>query len=114
MGTLKNFKAASRKRNLLPFGLLPAGWSTSWIEDNPGGGGGGGGIQAVDDFTSLLNGSLQDFTLSAAPSGTGMLQVVWNGLDLRLNDAAGFTNSGTSLHTNVVPQVGDTLVVFVF
>mgnify|MGYP000910463368 CR=1 FL=1 len=113
MGTIKNFKAASRKRNIIPFGLLPANWSLGWIEDNDGGGG-GGGIQARDDFSASLNGSLQDFTLTAAPSGTGRLQVVWNGLDLRLGDAAGFTNSGTSLHLNVVPQIGDTLVVFVF
>jgi predicted outer membrane repeat protein len=112
MGTLKNFMAASRKANIIPFGLLPANWDISWIENNAGGS--GGGIQAVNDFTSLLNGSLQDFTLTMAPSGTGKLQVYWNGMGLRLNGASGFTNSGTSLHLNVVPQVGDTLVVFVF
>lgn len=112
MGTLKNFMAASRKANIIPFGLLPANWDISWIENNAGGS--GGGIQAVNDFTSLLNGSLQDFTLTMAPSGTGKLQVYWNGMGLRLGDPAGFTNSGTSLHVNVVPQIGDTLVVFVF
>lgn len=112
MGTLKNFMAASRKANIIPFGLLPANWDISWIENNAGGS--GGGIQAVNDFTSALNGSLQDFTLTMAPSGTGKLQVYWNGMGLRLNGASGFTNSGTSLHLNVVPQVGDTLVVFVF
>ena len=112
MGTLKNFMAASRKANIIPFGLLPANWDISWIENNAGGS--GGGIQAVNDFTSLLNGSLQDFTLTMAPSGTGKLQAYWNGMGLRLGGPAGFTNSGTSLHVNVVPQVGDTLVVFVF
>lgn len=113
MGTLKNFKAASRKANIIPFGLLPANWGLGWIENNAGGGG-GGGVQAVDDLSSQLNGSLQDFTLSIAPSGAGMLQVVWNGLDLVLGHANGFTNSGTSLHLNVVGQVGDTLVVYIF
>lgn len=112
MGTLKNFMAANRKANIIPFGLLPANWDISWIENNAGGG--GGGIQAVNDFTASLNGSLQDFTLTLAPSGTGKLQVYWNGMGLRLNDANGFTNSGTSLHVNVVPQIGDTLVAFVF
>lgn len=111
MGVIKNFLAANRKANIIPFGLLPANWSLAWIDNNTSGGG-GGGMQAVDDLSSQLNGSLQDFTLSTAPSGTGMLQVSWNGLDLRRG--VGFTNSGTSLHTNIVGQVGDTLVVYIF
>lgn len=40
---MKNFLLAERKRNLIPFGFMPVGWDTSWIEDNASGGGGGGG-----------------------------------------------------------------------
>lgn len=33
--TLKNFEAASRKRNMVSFGMFPASRDLTWITDNP-------------------------------------------------------------------------------
>lgn len=59
---MKNFTLADRKRNLIPFGFMPVGWDTSWIEDNASGGGGGGG--PVSTPYSQAYSSSPTFTLS--------------------------------------------------
>lgn len=109
--TIKNAVASLRKPLLTAFGIFPLGRDLSWIENSPGGGGGGGGAPVHQDLSASLNGSQQNFTLTATPSNSDNVLVIWNGLEMRRGDPNGFTLTGTALHTNFVGQVGDYLVV---
>lgn len=108
--TIKNATASLRKPLMTAFGIFPLGRDLSWIENAPGGGG-GGGAPVTHDLSASLNGSQQNFTLSATPANSDSAMVMWNGVVMRRGDATGYTLSGTSLHTNFVGQVGDSLVV---
>lgn len=108
--TIKNALASLRKPLMTAFGIFPLGRDLSWIENAPGGGG-GGGAPITHDLTASLNGSQQDFTLSATPADSDSVLVIWNGLEMRRGDPGGYTLTGTALHTNFVGQVGDYLVV---
>lgn len=107
---LQNFVAASRKSNLIPFGLLPAGLDLGWIDDNSGS---GGGAPIAQDLTSLVNGVRTAYTLSGTPVDASRVQLVLNGMVVRRTDVTfGFSVVGSTLTTNSAFANGSTLVAY--
>ena len=105
---LQNFLAASRKRNIIGFGLLPANYDISFIDDavisSP--------PTVSETHAGTIDGVNAVFTLAQAPQVTAGGAVLWlskNGV--LLAESVGFTISGVTITflAGYIPQAGNVI-----
>lgn len=102
---MKNFQLASRKPDLINFGILPVGYPLDWIETNLGAA--GAPYQVAPSGTK--DGVNADFELGAEDFIASV--VILNGLTLS-ETLGDYSISGTTLTmgASFIPQSGDSLM----
>lgn len=107
---LRSFTAASRKRNLKAFSLLPTSYDISYIEDNLS----TAAAPVRETPTGTINGVNDTFTLSTAPASDDLAIIARNGV-VQVRGAA-YTISGVTItfQTGYIPKTGDTLEALIW
>ena len=106
----ENFMAASRKRNLRPFSLLPSSSDISWIEDNLS----TAAAPTRETPSGTINGVNNVFTLSEAPVSADLAMITVNGLIQVRGTSYSLTSTTITFETGYTPQTGDIIEAWIW